>query len=100
MTVWLPVLLASAGCYALKFAGLAAPQRLLDRPAVRKVVELIPLALLAALIAVQTFATGQRLVLDARAAGLVAAAVAVLLRAPFVVVVVVAALAAALVRLV
>ncbi|HVX42978.1 MAG TPA: AzlD domain-containing protein [Mycobacteriales bacterium] len=94
------MVIASAGCYALKFAGLAAPQRLLDRPAVRQVVELIPLALLAALIAVQTFATDQRLVLDARAAGLGAALLAVLLRAPFVVVVVVAALAAALTRLI
>lgn len=60
---------------------------------------MIPVALLAALIAVQTFGDARSLVLDARAAGLVAAIGAVLLRAPFIVVVCLAALTAALVRL-
>jgi hypothetical protein len=49
---------------------------------------------------VQTFGAGRSLDLDARAAGLAVAAVAVLLRAPFLLVVVMAALTAALVRLV
>ncbi|WP_251061675.1 AraC family ligand binding domain-containing protein [Streptomyces sp. ISL-100] len=44
-------------------------------------------ALLAELTAQQTFSTGQHLVLDARGAGLVAAALALVLRAPFLVVV-------------
>jgi hypothetical protein len=47
---------------------------------------------------VQTFAIGQELVLDARAAGLAAAVVALLLRAPFLVVVLVAAGTAAALR--
>src|SRR6266508_3037553 len=59
-----------------------------------------PRWLLAALIVIQTFTTGHRLTLDPRAAGLAAAAVAVLLRAPFLVVVAVAAATAALLRLV
>ncbi len=42
-----------------------------------------------------TFAVGQQLVLDARAVGLAAAVVALLLRAPFLVVVLVAAAATA-----
>jgi hypothetical protein len=58
----------------------------------------MPVALLAALVAVQTFATGQSLVVDARVAGLAVAIVALLLRAPFLVVVVVAAVSAALLR--
>ena len=45
------------------------PQRLLDGPRARRVALLLPVALLAALIATQTFAGG----LDARAAGLAAA---------------------------
>jgi hypothetical protein len=55
-------------------------------------------ALLGALVAVQTFAVGQALVIDARLAGLAAAVVALLLKAPFLVVVVVAAVTAALLR--
>ena len=57
---------------------------------------LLPVSLLAGLVAVQTFgAPGGRLVLDARVAGLAAAAVALLLRAPFLVVILVAAAVAA-----
>ena len=48
----------------------------------RTVAGLLPVALLAALVAVQTFAVGQTLVIDARLAGLIAAVIALLLRAP------------------
>lgn len=95
---WLAVLLASAGCYVLKLVGVSVPQRILDRPAVRRATALLPVALLAALVAVQTASTGARLVVDARLAGVAVAVVALLLRAPFIVVVALAALTAALVR--
>jgi branched-subunit amino acid transport protein len=71
----------------------------LDNPRVRRVAALLPIALLAALIAIQTFSDGRHLVIDARAAGLGAAVVAVLLRAPFLVVVIAACATAALIRL-
>lgn len=97
---WLAVLGCAVGCYALKLAGLSVPGHLLARPVVRRVADLIPVALLAALIATQVLAGPDRsLVLDARLVGLGAAVVALLLRAPFLVVVFAAALAAALVRL-
>jgi uncharacterized membrane protein len=88
-------MVAAVGCYALKLAGLSVPQRVLDGVRVRRVAALLPVALLAALIATQTFTGG----VDARAAGLAAAAVAVVLRAPFLVVVAVAAATAAMLRL-
>lgn len=97
--IWAAVLTAALGCYLLKLAGLSVPSSVLARPAVSRVADLIPVALLAALIAVQVLGDDQRLVLDARAAGLAAAVVALVLRAPFLVVVVAAALTAALVRL-
>jgi Branched-chain amino acid transport protein (AzlD) len=100
MTVWLAVLLTAAGCYGLKLLGLLAPARLLEHPLAARVSALLPVALLAALAAVQTMATGTQLVLDARLAGVGAAVVAILLRAPFLVVVAAAAATAALVRLV
>jgi uncharacterized membrane protein len=95
---WWAVLLATAGCYAAKLGGHSVPQRVLDRPIVRAISDALPIALLMALVAVQTFAVGQTLVLDARVAGLGAAIVALLLRAPFLVVVVVAAATAAVFR--
>ncbi len=98
MTTWAVVVATAVGCYALKLAGLSVPARLLDHPVVQRVAELVPVALLAALVAVQTVASGQSLVADARLAGVAAAAVAVLLRAPFLLVVVLAVAVAAAVR--
>ena len=99
MSVWAAVLVGAAGCYALKLAGLSVPPGLLDHPAAERVADLLPTALLAALVAVQVFGFGSTLVLDARVVGLAVAVVALLLRAPFLVVVASAALAAALLRL-
>lgn len=96
--IWFAVLVAGVGCYLLKYAGLAAPAAVLDRPLVRRAVELVPAAMLAALVVVQTFADRQALVLDSRAAGLAAALVALLLRAPFLLVLVAAGGTAALVH--
>jgi branched-subunit amino acid transport protein len=98
--MWWAILGAGAGCYLLKLAGLSIPERVLARPLVERVADLIPVALLAALVAVQTFARGPHLTLDARAAGLAVAVVALLLRAPFLVVVFAAALTAAVIRVV
>jgi hypothetical protein len=66
---------------------------------VQRVAGLLPVALLSALIVIQTLSTGHRLVVDARAAGVAVALVAVALRAPFLVVVAAAAVTAALLRL-
>lgn len=95
---WTAILVTAVGCYLLKLAGLSVPQRLLENPVVLRVSAMLPVALLAALAAVQTVAEGTRLVPDARMAGVGAGIVALLLRAPFLVVVGVAALTAALVR--
>ncbi|MGC4109024.1 MAG: AzlD domain-containing protein [Nocardioides sp.] len=96
---WIAILGAGVGCYLLKLAGVSLPARVLEHPLVGRVADLIPVALLSALIAVQVFADGSRLTVDARSVGLVAALIALLLRAPFLVVVFVAALTAALLRL-
>ncbi|GIH96763.1 AzlD domain-containing protein [Planobispora siamensis] len=97
---WWAIVAVCAGCYALKLAGLSAPRRILDHPGVQRFAALVPVALLAALIAVQTFTHGQSLVLDwPRTAGLGAAVVALLLRAPFLVVLAAAAVVTALLRM-
>ena len=99
MTTWLAIVVASLGCYLLKLAGLSVPSRVLDRPLVARVADLIPVALLSALVAIQVFASGPELVLDARMPALGVAVLLLLLRAPFLVVVFGAAAAAALLRL-
>jgi uncharacterized membrane protein len=97
-TTWAAVLLLAAGAYLLKLAGWLLPARAFEDPRVRRAAVLLPVALLAALVVVQAFADGRALTLDARAAGLLAGAVAVALRAPFLVLVLVAAVTAALLR--
>ena len=100
MSVWAALLLATAGCYAVKLAGLSVPPGLLRHPVSGRVADLLPTVLLSALVAVQVLGSDSALVLDARLVGLGVAVVALLLRAPFLVVVAAAALAAALARLV
>lgn len=97
---WAAIVVAGLGCYLLKLAGLSVPATVLERPLVQRVAGLIPVALLSALVAVQVFTDEHRLVLDERAAGLAAAVVLLIVRAPFLVVVVGAALTAALLRLI
>ncbi len=97
--MWLAIIATAVGCYLLKLAGLSVPSRVLDQPLVRRLADLIPVALLGALVAVQAFSTGQHLTIDARVLGVAAGMAALLARAPFLVVVVVAALTTALLRL-
>jgi branched-subunit amino acid transport protein len=93
--VWLCVLVVGIATVAIKASGpVLAADRELPQGAAR-VVDLLAPALLAALVATQAFASDEELVLDERAAGLLAAGVAILLRAPLLVVVLVAAATAA-----
>ena len=97
--MWAGVLAACAACYVLKLAGLSLPASVLQDARVQRTVPLVPVALLAALVATQTFSTGHHLVVDVRTAALIVAIGMVLLRAPFLVVVASAAATAALLRL-
>ena len=98
MNTWIAIGATALGCYAVKLAGLLVPAGALERPLVRRLSALLPVALLAALTAQQTFADGHALVLDARVAGLAAAALALLLRAPLLLVVAAAVVVTAGVR--
>lgn len=98
MRVW--VVVAVVGAVTIGFKG-AGPVVLGGRPLpprLSRVVALLAPALLAALIAVQTFGAERRLVVDARLAGVGAAAVALALRVPLLGAVVLASVVTALVR--
>ena len=87
---WFGLGLLAAGSYGLKAAGVFALRGSLERR-LRPLTSLLPAALFAALVAVHTLGRdGGGLVLDARVPGVLAAAVAVWFRAPFVVVVMLA----------
>ncbi|WP_136519511.1 AzlD domain-containing protein [Cellulomonas telluris] len=100
MTMWTATLLAAVICLALKVVGYLVPAGWLEHERSVRIADLLTVALLGALVAVQTVGSGMAVVLDARVPAVVVAGVLLRLRAPFLVVVVVAAAVAALLRLV
>ena len=98
MTLWSAIALASGICLALKVTGYLVPPRLLEAPRPARIADLLTVALLAALVAVQTLGVGEAIVVDARVPAVLVAAGLLLLRAPFLVVVVAAAAVAAALR--
>ncbi|BCW43161.1 AzlD domain-containing protein [Arthrobacter sp. StoSoilB5] len=99
MNLWLWILIACALAYLTKLVGYFVPAKLLQSPRIIHIAGTMTIGLLASLTVVNALASGQGLVLDARIGALAAAAVALWLRAPFLVVVISGAAAAALLRL-
>lgn len=99
--LWIALIIACLGSYALKLAGVSLPESVLNRPSVQRVASFLPVAMLAALVAVELFDGGGRYVVDWRVlAGVGAGVVALLLRAGVLIVFVVAIAVTALLRLV
>ena len=99
MSLWSAVLISSALVYSWKLFGYLVPEKLVSNPRIKELAALLTVALLAALVGIQTFVSSEGLSVDARVPAIVAAGVLFYLRVPFVVVVVVAAAIAALIRL-
>lgn len=89
--LWIGLIATSVIAFLLKYLGHSVPERWLSHPRVLKINSMIPIALLSALVAVQTFTTDKSLVIDQRLAELAVALIALILRAPFAVVVISAA---------
>lgn len=66
MSVWSAILLAAVICLALKASGYLVPPSVLEAPRPARISDLLTVALLAALVAVQTLGAGQAVVVDAR----------------------------------
>ncbi|MCK2036260.1 AzlD domain-containing protein [Microbacterium sp. SSW1-49] len=99
MSVWSAILLAALICVALKAVGYLVPPKVLEAPRPARISDLLTVALLAALVAVQTLGAGQAVVVDARVPALLVAAGLLWLRQSFLVVVFAAAAVAAVLRL-
>ena len=95
---WAAIAVIAVGSFGFKAAGMFGLGRLMTGTTMRALGALLPPALLAALVGVQTFTTGTDLVFDARAAGVAAGAIAVWRRAPFWLVVALAAAVTAILR--
>jgi branched-subunit amino acid transport protein len=94
--MWIAVIGTSAIAFGLKYFGHSVPEKYLSNPRMLRINTLIPIALLSALVAVQTITDKSKLVIDQRLAGMTVAVIALLLKAPFPVVVLGSALASAL----
>jgi len=88
---WIAVIGTSVLAFVLKYLGHSVPKRWLSHPRILKINSLIPIALLSALVAVQSFSKDSRLIADQRMAGVGVAVAALILQAPFPVVVLSAA---------
>lgn len=99
MSIWSAILLAAVICLALKAAGYLVPARVLEAPKPARISDLLTVALLAALVAVQSLGDGQAVVVDARVPAVLVAAGLLWMRQSFLVVVIAAAVVAALLRL-
>jgi uncharacterized membrane protein len=96
---WALVLALSGAAYGLKLLGAVTIGQRTMPPAIERCLLLIPAALLAGLIAKDTFTTGQSIGIDARAVGLAVAAVATWKKLPFAVIIVLGVGTVAVIRL-
>ena len=93
---WIAVIGSSALAFAVKMLGASVPESVLSHPRILRINNFIPIALLTALVAVNTFADKVELVIDNRALGMAAAILLLIAKAPFPLVVLGAALTSAL----
>jgi branched-subunit amino acid transport protein len=96
--LWWLIIVLSVVSYGLKMVGFVVVGGRTMPAVLERCLGLIPASLLAALVVKDTFTTAQSVVVDARAAGLVVAVIAVWRKAPFIVVVLAAMAATAVVR--
>lgn len=100
MTLWIAIFVGSALVYSWKIIGYLVPERFLSHPRIKELAGLLTVALMAALVGVQTFGSNDGIALDARIPAILVAGVLFWFRVPYVIVVLAAALIAAGIRLI
>lgn len=99
MNSWLAIVLASLAVFSWKFMGYLLPSKLLESKLLTRIAGYLTIALLAGLVGVQTFSTGNKLEFDARIPAILMAAILLKIKAPFIVIVLAAGATAAFLRL-
>lgn len=95
--LWVATIGASIICYLLKVLGYSIPDSKLANPRIQRINELVPVVLLSALVATQTFTTESMITIDHRLAGVTAAVVALKMRLSFPIMMLLAATTSALI---
>jgi len=95
---WTFVFALAATAYGFKVLGLVLVGDSQLPPILDRCLALIPAALIAAIVVKDTFSIGQQLQLDARAAGVAAAAIAAWRKAPLIAVIIIGAAVTAALR--
>jgi len=95
---WALVIALAGGAYGFKVTGLVVLGGRTLPTVLERCLALIPAAVITALVVKDTLTLGQDVVIDARAAGIAAAAIAAWRKAPLIVVIVLGAVVTALVR--
>lgn len=95
---WTFVFALAATAYGFKVLGLVLVGDRQLPPILDRCLALIPAALIAAIVVKDTFSIGQQLQLDARAAGVAAAAIAAWRKAPLIAVIIIGAAVTAALR--
>jgi len=93
--IWIATLVTSFICFVLKLLGYSLPESILNKPKVQRINSLIPIALLSALVAVQTLGMEKSVQIDHRLAGVVVAGIALRFKASFPVMMLLAAITSA-----
>ena len=93
--LWIGVIGTSALAFMLKYLGHSVPEKYLTNPRMLRINTLIPIALLSALVGVQTITQEGKWIIDQRLAGVSVAVIALALKAPYFVVVISAAITSA-----
>jgi hypothetical protein len=95
--LWIGVIGASIALFALRYSGYLVPEKFLTNVRMLRINTLIPIALLSALVGVQTLTEKGKWVIDQRLAGVLVALIALRFKAPYFVVVISAAVTSALI---
>jgi branched-subunit amino acid transport protein len=95
--IWIATLVTSLICFILKVLGYSLPESVLNKPLVQRIISLIPIALLSALVAVQTMGNEKSVEIDHRLAGVVVAGIALRFKVSFPVMMFLAAVTSALI---
>jgi branched-subunit amino acid transport protein len=93
--LWIGVIGTSVIAFLLKFLGHSVPEKYVSNARALRINTLIPVALLSALVGVQTLTEKGKWVIDQRLAGVVVAIIALSFKAPYFVVVISAAVTSA-----
>jgi branched chain amino acid efflux pump len=98
MRTWLLIAVLAVGSVLMKTLGPVLAGGRQPPPPLTRIIALVAPAVISALVVVGTFTQGQRLIIDARAAGVGVGAIALWFRVPAVLAMLIAAIVCALLR--